>query len=93
LKPLAKKVVFSISRGKNNFHHLCPLEKNFWEIPCCPPTGKNPSDAHVCRGRQGEIERIHSPPTSSKNRFKSFCELGYANFRPNFFATGKRISK
>jgi len=23
---------------------------------------------YVCRGRQGEIERIHPPPTSSKNR-------------------------
>jgi len=23
---------------------------------------------------------------------KSFCEVGYANFRPNAFAAGKRIS-
>ena len=35
------------------------------------------------RGQQGEIERIHPPPTNSKNRLKSFCEVGYANFRPN----------
>jgi len=46
----------------------------------------------VCRGQQGEIERIHSPPTSSKNGLKSFCEVGYANFRPNVFSAGKRIS-
>ena len=44
------------------------------------------------RVQQGEIERIHPPPTNSKNRLKSFCEVGYANFRPNVFAAGKRIS-
>jgi len=38
---------------------------------------------NVCRGQQGEIERIHPPPTKSKYRLKSFCEVGYANFRPN----------
>jgi len=32
--------------------------------------------------------KIHPPPASSKNRLKSF----YANFRPNLFATVKRIS-
>jgi len=41
---------------------------------------------------KGEIERIHPPPTNSKNRLKSFCEVGYANFWPNVFAAGKRIS-
>ena len=44
------------------------------------------------KGQQGEIERIHPPPTNSKNRLKSFCDVGYANFRPNVFAAGKRIS-
>ena len=40
-----------------------------------------------------EIERtVHPPPAKSKNRLKSFCEVGYANFRPNVFAAGKRIS-
>jgi len=47
---------------------------------------------YVCRGQQGEIERIHPPPTNSKKRLKSFCEVGYANFRPNVFGAGKRIS-
>ena len=47
----------------------------------------------VCmQGQHGEIERKHPPPTTTKNRFKSFCEVGYANFRPNVFAEGKRIS-
>jgi len=31
-------------------------------------------------------------PTNSKNRLKSFCEVGYANFRPNVFDAGQRIS-
>jgi len=39
-----------------------------------------------------EIEKIHPPPTKRKNRLKSFCEVGYANFRPNVLAAGKRIS-
>ena len=47
---------------------------------------------YVGRGQQGEIERIHPPPTNSKNRLKSFFEVGHANFRPNVFAAGKRIS-
>jgi len=47
---------------------------------------------YLCRGQQGEIERIHLPPTNSKNKLKSFCEVGYANFRPNVFAAGKRMS-
>jgi len=47
---------------------------------------------YVRRGQQEEIERIHPPPTISKNRLKSFCEVGYANFRPNVFGAGKRIS-
>jgi len=34
-------------------------------------------DGYVCRGRQMEIERIHPPPISCKNRLKSFCEVGY----------------
>ena len=44
------------------------------------------------QGRQGEIEKIHPPPTNSKNRLKSFWEVGYTNFRPNVFPAGKRIS-
>jgi len=47
---------------------------------------------YVYRGQQGEIERIHPPPTNSKNILKSFCEVGYANFRPNIIAACKRIS-
>jgi len=47
---------------------------------------------YVCKVQQREIERIHPPPTDSKNRLKSFREVGYANFRPNVFAAGKRIS-
>jgi len=47
---------------------------------------------YVCGGQQGEIERIRPPPTNNKNRLKSFCEVGYANFRPNVFSAGKRIS-
>jgi len=47
---------------------------------------------YVCSRQHGEIERTHTPPTNSKNRLKSFCEVGYANFRPNVFAAGKRIS-
>ena len=38
------------------------------------------------------VERIHPPPTNSKNRSKSFCEVGYANFMPNVFAAGKKVS-
>ena len=38
------------------------------------------------------MERVHPPPTNSKYRLKSFCEVGYANFRPNVCAAGKRIS-
>jgi len=41
---------------------------------------------------KGAIEKIHPPPTNSKNRLKSYCEVGYASFRPNVFAAGKRIS-
>jgi len=47
---------------------------------------------YICRGQQGEIERIHPPLTNSKYRVKSFCEVGYANFRPNVFGAGKRRS-
>jgi len=47
---------------------------------------------YVCRDQQVGIERIHPSPTNSKNRYKVFCEVGYANFRPNVFAAGKRIS-
>jgi len=47
---------------------------------------------YVCRGQQGKVERIGHPPTNSKNRVKSFCEVGYANFRANVFGAGKRIS-
>ena len=47
----------------------------------------------VGRGQQAEIERtVHPPPANSKNRLKSFCEVGYTNFRPKVFAAGKRIS-
>jgi len=47
---------------------------------------------YVDKSQQGEIERIHPPPTNSKNRLKSFCEVNYATFRRNVFAAGKRIS-
>jgi len=47
---------------------------------------------YVCRGQQGEIEGIHPPPTNSKYRLKSFCEVGCTNFRRNVFGAGKRIS-
>ena len=46
----------------------------------------------VCSEQQGEIERVHIPPTSTKNILKSLCEVGYANIRPNVFIVGKRIS-
>jgi len=45
----------------------------------------------IGKAQQGEIERIRPPPTNSRNRLKLFCEVGYANFRPNVFAAGKRI--
>jgi len=35
---------------------------------------------YVCRGRQGEMKRIHPPPTSSKTRWKSFCEVDHTKF-------------
>jgi len=38
------------------------------------------------------MERMHPPSTNSKNKLKSFCEVGYANYRLNVFAAGKRIS-
>ena len=47
---------------------------------------------YVGRGQQGQIERIHPPPTNSKNKLKSFCEVGYANLRSNVFAAVNRIS-
>ena len=47
---------------------------------------------YVCRGQQGEIERIHPPHTNSKYRLKSFCEVSYTRLRPNVFGAGKRIS-
>ena len=47
LKLLAKKVVFSISKGKNQISpRLAPPGKNFGKIPYWSPPGKNPSDAH-----------------------------------------------
>jgi len=47
---------------------------------------------YVGRGQQGEIGRIHPLLANNKNRLKSFCEVGYANFRSNVFSAGKRIS-
>jgi len=35
---------------------------------------------------------MYPPSTNSKNRLKSFCEIGYANYRLHIFAAGKRIS-
>jgi len=47
LKLLAKKVVFSIARRKNKFHHFWPHHgKSFGKIATAPAPGKNPSDAH-----------------------------------------------
>jgi len=34
---------------------------------------------------------MRSPPTNNENRLKSFCKVGYANFRPNVIAAGKWI--
>ena len=43
-------------------------------------------DGYVYRGRQSrEIERIHPPPTSSKNRLKTLCELDQCS--STFFVT------
>jgi len=47
---------------------------------------------YVCSCQQGEILRMHPPPTNSKYRLKSFCEVGYDDFRPNVFGASKRIS-
>ena len=49
---------------------------------------------YVGRGQtRGDWKDTSStPPTNNKNILKSFCEVGYANFRPNVFAAGKRIS-
>jgi len=47
---------------------------------------------YVCRGQQGKIGRIHPRPTNSKYKVKSFCEVGYAHFRPNVFSAGNWIS-
>ena len=47
---------------------------------------------YVGRGQQGKIEGIRPPPTNSKNRLEPFCEMGCANFTPNVFAPGKRMS-
>ena len=46
---------------------------------------------YVCRDQQRKTKRIHPPPTNSKYRVKSFCEVGYTSFRPNVFAVDKRI--
>jgi len=35
---------------------------------------------------------MHPPSNNSKNRLKSFCDVGYANYRLIVFAAGKRIS-
>ena len=42
----------------------------------------------VCRGHQSEIERIRPPPTNSKNRLKSFCEVGYVSVFQPFCCSG-----
>jgi len=47
--------------------------------PSCPP--------HIL-----QQNCAHAPPTNSKYRVKSFCEVVYTNFRPNVFGAGKRIS-
>jgi len=49
----------------------------------------------VCRqgpARGGWKDTSSAPPTNNKNVLKSFCEVGYANFRPNAFSAGKRTS-
>jgi len=59
IKFLAKKVVFSVSRGKNQISRLLGhLEKFFgypWKNPPLPPPGKNPSDAHVGVGGYSKL--------------------------------------
>jgi len=47
----------------------------------------------VGSGQQAETElTLHPPHANSKNRLKSFFEVGYTIVRPNVFAAGKRIS-
>ena len=43
---------------------------------------------YVCKGHQREIERIRPPPTNSKNRLKSFCEVGYVSVFQRFCCSG-----
>ena len=47
----------------------------------------------VCRpGPTGGDWKDKSSTHQCNNRLKSFCEVDYANFRPNVFSAGKRIS-
>ena len=41
---------------------------------------------------RGDWKDTSSTHKQQKNRLKSCCEVGYANFRPNVFAAGKTIS-
>ena len=42
----------------------------------------------ICKGHQREIERIRPPPTNSKNRLKSFCEVSYVSVCQPFYCSG-----
>ena len=46
---------------------------------------------YVCRVQQ-RLKGYNLHPPIVKIALKSFCEVGYANFRPNVFGAGKRIS-
>ena len=41
---------------------------------------------------RGDWKDNFSSTHQQQNRMKSFCEVGYANYRPNVFVAGKRIS-
>ena len=43
---------------------------------------------YVCKGHQREIERLRPPPTNSKNRLKSFFEIGYVSVFQPFCCSG-----
>jgi len=47
LKCLAKKVVFLVLSGEKQISLLLASLEEFWKNPLVPPSGKNPSDAHV----------------------------------------------
>jgi len=85
-------------RPKSGFKNKCRARAGFGLVISVSDHSRLQNEAllqlvWICRrGQQGEIVRIHPPSTNSKNRLKSFREVGYANFRPNDVAAGKWIS-